>query len=429
MHRVARKELKTKDFIINIPPRSLKSTITSVCLNAWAWIHYPYMNFINGSYSLDIAIDLTIKTRQIIMSDFYQQNWGNVFKLSDDQNTKSKFANDKGGERRSASTGGTVTGAGADFILIDDPHSARQADSETERNTAIDWYNKSIYTRLNNPEIGFRCVIMQRLHEEDLTGYLLENSPDKYLHICIPAENVGNVSPPELASFYVDNLFSPIRFNRNVLDDMRHALGSAAYSGQYLQQAYPSDGLMIKRDWFKLFTQSELPPDLAVNFYSDTAYGNNEQSDYSATLAWVYHQGNIYVTALLNVNLPFPEFLKSYKQFIQNSGYSNKSRCYIEPKASGLSIIQQLKLERLQNGQFINVIADKPPTESKISRVSAITNVLESGRVYLLNNPWADNIIDQCIAFPNGKHDDIVDALIGAIRISISNPNIIIMTA
>lgn len=434
--RIAKKEQKTQDLIINIPPRSFKSRIVSVAWNAWTWTIYPHIKFVTSSYSSSFATRDSVATRYLIQSEWYQNLFGDVFQLSDDQNAKSNFTNNKGGIRYATSVNGSGTGGGGDIVLVDDPVSSEQAFSDTERETANRWWTQTMYSRLNNQKLGLRVVIMQRLHEKDLTGELLDKKAN-YKHICIPAELGDNVSPKELIQNYVDGLFSPTRFTREVLNDYRKGLGSYGYAGQMLQSPSPSEGGMLKKNWFKIVKESELPLDLVKNFYSDTAYGK-EHSDNSATGVSSNWEGKLIVWRVKTVNKTFPEFKKYHKTFILENGYSVNSKDYFEPKATGISIVQDLKadyfyltprqniIESLEDVKVetqplcqkiaINVKEDKAPTDSKQTRIGAVSAFIESGNVLLVEGSWNDEFIEECCVFPNGKHDDQVDVLEMMIR-------------
>jgi len=406
--RIGNKKPKTKDLIINIPPRSLKSSIVTVFWNAWVWISYPHIKFITASYSGDLSIEHALKTRRLIESDWYKSRFGS-FTLTGDQNVKSKFDNDKGGSRRATSIGGTVTGVGADIIIGDDPSKAQEIYSSTSRKTVIDWWAKTMFSRLNNQKVGLRLVVMQRLHEEDLTGVLLDTKAN-YEHICLPAKLSKDLRPANLKSKYKKGLFFPEIFDEKFLEDAKISLGTRDYAGQYEQKPSPAEGDMIKGSWFGSFTRDELPEGLSIDFYSDTAYGK-EGSDNSATIAYTYYDNKFYIWGCVAWNLKFPEFIQSYKTYLVSMGADRSSRCIFEPKASGVSILQHLESET-----GLNIIEDKPPVESKMSRVASVSPILESGRVLLYNKGnGLDDLVDECKIFPNGANDDRVDALTGLI--------------
>ena len=411
--RIIRQEPKTKDIIINVPFRSTKSLIVTVMFPVWAWIKSPKLRFITSSYSATLSIELATKSRDIIFSDWFKKRWEDVFHIKKDQNLKERYENNHIGMRRATSVGGTVTGQGGDFLIVDDPLSPQMANSATERDNANEWYRTTFYSRLNQADIGVRIIIMQRVHEDDLSGFLLDRETRlNYKHICIPATNTdGNIKPKSLEKFYNKDtgLFWEDRFSQKVLDDYKNALGTYGYAGQLQQTPTPLDSGMIHRDWFRIdrFRKDEA----IVNFIIDPAYTANQKNDPSALLAYTYTENKWQIVDCVNVRKEFPELVKFIPEWVQKNGYTNKSRIYVEPKASGKSIVQTLVRET-----GLNVKEDKPPTKDKVARVSDISASLESGRVSLLNGNWNEEFLDQLTKFPAAKHDDMVDCLVMAVN-------------
>jgi hypothetical protein len=279
--RIIAKKPKTKDIIINVPFRSTKSLIVTVMFPVWSWIKDPKLRFITSSYSANLSIELATKSRDIIFSEWFKSRWGTIFHIKKDQNLKERYENNHMGMRRATSVGGTVTGQGGDFLIVDDPLSPQMANSATERENANEWYRTTFYSRLNSPKIGVRIIIMQRVHEDDLSGFLLDRETRlNYNHICIPATIDGEVKPKKLENFYDENgLFWDERFGQDVLDDYKKALGSYGYAGQLMQTPTPLDSGMIRQEWFKIDRYRE---DGVVNFVIDPAYTANQKNDPSA---------------------------------------------------------------------------------------------------------------------------------------------------
>ena len=411
--RIIAQKPKTKDIIINVPFRSTKSLIVTVMFPVWAWIKSPKLRFITSSYSAALSIELATKSRDIIFSDWFKKRWGDVFHIKKDQNLKERYENNFVGMRRATSVGGTVTGQGADFLIVDDPLSPQMANSATERENANEWYRTTFYSRLNQPDIGVRIIIMQRVHEDDLTGFLLgKETRLKYRHVCIPAKSGdGNIKPAYLEKFYEKGtqLFWKDRFSQKILDDYKSALGSYGYAGQLQQTPTPLDSGMIHKDWFKI--DRYRVDESIVNFVIDPAYTADQKNDPSALLAYTYKENRWQIVDCVNVYKEFPDLVKFIQQWVQKNGYTNRSRIYVEPKASGKSIVQTLVRET-----GLNVKEDKPPTKDKVARVSDVSASLESGRVSLLNGDWNDEFLDQLAKFPAAKHDDMVDCLVMAVN-------------
>ena len=401
-----------KHLLINVPPRTLKSELVNVFFSVYCWILKDSIQFISSSYSASLSIVLSTQSRRLIESDWFIEHFPDI-KLSKDENTKSRFTTTNGGLRYSTSTGGTVTGMGGDVIVIDDPQNPQLARSEVERDNANRFFNETLRSRLNNPDKGIFIVIMQRLHENDMTGMLLEKEPHNWEHICLPAELSDNVKPIELQELYVDGLLFPQRLSKSVLDGFKTGLGSYGYSGQYSQLPSPSEGGIFKGAWFN--TIKELPNNLKLDqlkwdFYLDTAYTNKQENDATAMLCAAFHNNELYIREVRAVRMEFPELIKEIQNFTIVNGYSNRSRIYVEPKASGKSIVQMLK-----RSTGLNIMEDKPPTQDKISRASSISAFVESGRVSMLDGRYIDNFLNELKGFPNAKHDDMVDVLIMAI--------------
>lgn len=413
-NRIVAGELRDKHLLINVPPRTLKSELVNIFFSVYLWILDDSKQFISSSYSASLSIALSVQARRLIESDWFKARFPEL-ELSKDDNQKSKFTTVNGGLRYCTSTGGTVTGMGADVIVIDDPQNPQLARSEVERENANRFFNETLRSRLNNPDKGMFIVIMQRLHENDLTGMLLNLEPEKWRHICLPAEVSDNVKPLELKEHYTDGLLFPERLSAGVLESFKTGLGSYGYSGQYSQLPSPDEGGIIKRDWFNII--KELPKDnnnnpmhIKWDFFLDTAYTAKQENDATALLCAGYDGQQLYIKEIKAVRLEFPELIEEIKRFAMANGYTNQSRIYIEPKASGKSIVQQLKR---QTG--LNVIEDKPPTQDKVSRVNGVSAVIEAGRVNLLDGRYIDAFLNECAAFPNGSHDDRVDTLVMAL--------------
>ena len=408
--RIIAKKPKTKDIIINVPFRSTKSLIVTVMFPVWSWIKDPKLRFITSSYSANLSIELATKSRDIIFSEWFKSRWGTIFHIKKDQNLKERYENNHMGMRRATSVGGTVTGQGGDFLIVDDPLSPQMANSATERENANEWYRTTFYSRLNSPKIGVRIIIMQRVHEDDLSGFLLDRETRlNYNHICIPATIDGEVKPKKLENYYDDNgLFWEERFGQDVLDDYKKSLGSYGYAGQLMQTPTPLDSGMIRQEWFKIDRYRE---DGVVNFVIDPAYTANQKNDPSALLAYIYKDNKWQIIDCVNVHKEFPDLVKFIPEWVTKNGYTNKSRIFVEPKASGKSIVQTLIRET-----GLNVREDKPPTKDKVARVADISATLESGRVGLLQGSWNNEFLDQLTKFPSAKHDDMVDCLVMAVN-------------
>ncbi|MDJ1500662.1 hypothetical protein QNI22_08395 [Cytophagaceae bacterium BD1B2-1] len=418
--RIIRKERKQKDIIINIPPRTSKSLIISVAFPVWCWLKDSRLKFICASYSSSLSLELSVKSRDLLQSDWLKARFPNLH-IKDDSNTKSSFINIDGGQRISTSIEGTLTGKGANFLLVDDPQMPSQAESEAESQNTINWFKGTAYNRLNNEKSDVRIIVQQRLNEKDLTSYLLENSPESYEHICLPVELTDDVKPESLKEFYKDNLLWPDRFDTQIIEQYKKNLGSRKYAGQYLQSPAPADGLLFKRDWFKIIKRSEFDirfknkdtPDqdkITWNVIIDPAETEKQNNDPTGILVYCYKGDELYINWIQNVRKDFTNLLK-YLREVLPSYLKPESRVMIEGKSSGKSIISQLKLTTNWN-----VIELQPGRDSKFIRAESITAFAESGKLHLIEGNWNEEYISQLITFPNGKHDELVDCTVYAVK-------------
>jgi predicted phage terminase large subunit-like protein len=413
VERIIRREAKGKDIIVNIPPRTSKSKIVSQSLLAWVWIVAPHLKMIAVSFDEKLTLTNAQYCKDIIKSADYQELFGDLFQIRKDIDSKERFANDKGGERLSVTTGANITGFGAEIIVVDDPQNPKTAESEVERENTTKYYVESLYNRLTPLNLGVRIVVQQRLHHEDLTGYLLSKDPDGYIHICLPAELSNDIRPVTLREFYRDNLLDPIRLNRIELQKLKKQ-GSRYYAGQYMQIPSPDEGGIIKRAWFDIVEPTSLlrePINEPIHFFVDSAFTAKSENDPTAILACFRRGTDIYVLDVIEQWLEFPDLIKFLGEYTTRYQISNNSKLFVEEAASGLSIIQQLRTTT-----NLNIVGIPKPKDDKITRAHAITAKLEGRRVKLVKGTYIENFLNQLASFPNGTHDDMLDTLIHAVN-------------
>lgn len=423
VERIARGEQKPFDIIINIPPRTLKSSIVTVTLNAWAWTRWPHLKFIATSYGADLAISLALKTRRLIESPWYHENWGDKVKLTDDQNTKGLYETEAGGMRKSVGVGGAITGSGGDVLIVDDPINPLKAHSEVELKNCITWFKETLYSRLNNQKVGLRIIIMQRLHQEDLTGYVLENQPDLWKHICIPVSSDYEIKPGELAEKYQAGLFFPSRFNPDTIAQAKTTLGTYGFAGQMGQKPSPLGGGIIKTSWFR--TLKELPNTI-YNIYDswDCAVKTEEENDYSVRLRIGEFRLGYCILDVQRIKVEYPELERLVKI---NGSQDNVNGVLVEDKSSGQQVKQSLK--RLKGLNIVTLCMDEKKEKQimkldKVTRANLVTPMIETGKVFVPENaPWLADFFNELSLFPNGKHDDQVDALTQALIHFSSRPS------
>lgn len=406
-YRIAAGQKSRGDIVINVPFRSSKSLLTTIVFPVWAWTISPHMSFITASFSNQLSTEHARKSRQLIQSDWFQQHFGQAFSIVTDQNVKSNYENDKGGKRFATSVGGSVTGMGADVIILDDPLNPKMAYSDVERENVNRSYRETFYSRTKNPHTAVRIAVMQRLHEDDLSGLMLREGDAR--HVCIPAELTDDVQPKRLRDMYVDGLFWNERFTREILDKYKTSLGSVGYAGQMLQKPSPPQGAIFKRDWFQVV--DELPRDVVWNFKIDPAFTSKQENDPSAILAYCEIDGHFYFRNVVQKWMEFPQLCQYIREFTMANGYTEKSRIWVEPKASGKSIVQQLR-----GTTGLNILEDVAPDVDKVTRANAVSAIVESGRVKLIRGAWNSGFIDEAVMFPNAKHDDRVDVMVMALQ-------------
>jgi predicted phage terminase large subunit-like protein len=415
IERVGQKKPKKYDLNINVSPGSSKSYIVSRLLAPWSWLKYPHLRFLISTHTYNLSTSLVSDTnrksncmRSLIQSDWYKQFCDLEF-----NDSMTSVANNKGGEAVPSSSTSTITGSHFDILISDDQLDNSQARSKTYIDKIANYYFNTLSSRKRNPETAVQINVQQRLTEEDISGQIIGKRL-KYKHIVIPALDSDSVQPKGLKKFYKNGLFFPKRFSQARLEDERKKIGSLQFEGQYQQKPAPLGGTIFKREWF---SQRFDPLQIKAtrHFVSDTAYGK-EGSDNSVTLCFAIENDNLYLFNIWKVNLEFPQFVNQYPQFVKSNGYNYQSKCYFEPKATGSSTVQQLKQQT-----DLNVLEDVNPKDSKETRAYAVSAVLESGRVYLANGVNWEDFIEECILFPNGKHDDQVDTLIMAINKLISS--------
>jgi len=421
--RVIARKPRDKDLIINVPPRSSKSMIVTVIWPVWSWTRNPILKFLRCSYSDTIATMLSRQSKDLILTTWFQRLYGEEICLRDDLSGASHFGNTRTGFMYAFGLDGTVTGTGGDFLILDDPQNPRKANSEVERASAIERYNNTLSNRLNQLEIGGRIIVMQRLHMQDLTGYLLdpkEGRLEDHRHICIPAEYDSQmVSPPELKKYYdaQEGYFWPSRFSKKVLGGEKKK-GSLYFAGQFQQRPVPVEGNLFKRAWFEIVKPENVARDpiaSPIYFFIDTAYTEDEteRNDPSGILSVFKKDNLIYVVNFVEVWMEFPKLIEFIKQYVALNGYTSGSAIYIEPKASGKSVVQQLKASTQLS--VIEIEGDYIK-DDKVTRATGVSPIAEAKRVKIIEGEWNDPYLTQLTSFPKAPHDEAVDTTVYALN-------------
>lgn len=393
------------DIVINISPGTSKSTIVTVLFPVYCWIIDPTLRILTGSYAQSLSLEHAVKSRTVINSARFKELFPEIT-LQEDQNNKGSYNNKNKGNRTATSVGSGVIGRHFHAIIIDDPITATA--TSTEIATANEWMDVGLSTRKirTTEDITVTILVMQRINQNDPSSVMI--SKPNVRHICLPAEQTADTSP-EYLPYYENGLFDPIRLNRTVLAKQRLTLGTIAYTGQFLQNPVPAEGGIIKKDWFSTEPFSEKHRNIQWELFIDSAYTNKQENDASAILVGGVIGNTLYVRKVFQYWMEFPQLIEQIKihakQYVAN-------RVHIEPKASGLSIIQTLR----QN-TGLNIIELPTSRDGKLARVNAVAPVLESKRVVLIEDAsWNTVFVDECTGFPLTKNDDMLDTLVYAIN-------------
>jgi predicted phage terminase large subunit-like protein len=420
----ARKEAQA-DMLINVPPGTSKSTTVSQLFPAWLWVKHPGMRILSSSHSAPLAISNSIKSRLCLKSDKFRRLWPGRIEFQDDQDGKTDYRNTGLGQRLTTSSGtGGAMGSHADFIIIDDPINPQAGGSEAGRLAAAA-HLQTLATRKTDKARTVTILVMQRIHEQDPAGlWLASGAPLR--HICLPGELTidattgekgSQVRPPELRQRYIDGLLDPRRLARPVLGKLQLTLGSYGYAGQVQQLPAPEEGGILKKVWFRRISYPdflEKIPGAAHadwHFDADTAYTEKQKNDPTAFLSSCYIGQTLYVRWAGEMWLELPALKLRLMDLVKVHGYrAPMSKLHIEPKASGKSVVQELR-----SISQLNVVEAPPPPDDKTTRVTTSSPFIEAGRVVLIDGAWNDSFISQCSSFPNAAHDDMLDCLTQAI--------------
>lgn len=468
--------------LINVPPGFTKSLMTDVFWPAWEWgpCNRPWLRYMCAAYSNHLTERDNMRCRNVVISDRYKRLWGERFKISNEQFTKIKFANDQTGWKLATSVSGIGTGERADRVIIDDPNNPKDMESEVVRDTVNMWFTEIIPDRLNNQAESAIVVIQQRTHEDDVSGVALAREMG-YVHLCVPmyympAHHINGFTfdddkvviksftgPQECAEVAAGDIFweDPRkedgeiawieRFPFKICEELRRDKGPYAWSGQYLQDPEPRGGSIIKRDFWQTWEEKKYPTLEFILASLDTAYTAKEENDASALTVWgVFRDDQSGVlpepsaalwtprnTASIAKGLPgnprlillhawqerleFNDLIQRVIETCTLGQSEGKARfavdkLLIESKASGMSVGQELYRMFRGTGKLGIELIDPRPYGDKVARVHAIQHLFADGMIYAPNKSWADTVINQCAIFPRGSHDDLVDSTSQALR-------------
>lgn len=386
--------------IINIPPRYGKTEIAVKMYIGWVLAKKPSAKFIHLSYSDALALDNSSQAMEYIKSDAFRSIWN--LELKNDSQSKKKWYTKEGGGVYATASGGAITGFGAGnggAIIIDDPLKPDDALSDVRRSFINNRYNTTIRSRVNTREVPI-IVIMQRLHEDDLSGYLLEGgSGEEWYHLKFPALDENN---------------NPLWASKHSFEELEAIRQADRYTfaGQYMQIPAPDEGGEWRKEWFNIINKSELPGGIFWEMFIDGAYTKDTRNDPTGIQISGSKNGNLYILKSIDKYLEMPELKSFIINFVKTCGVSI-SQIMVEPKASGKSLVQLLRRETNFNVSEIKTDFVK---FSKIERARASSPFIEGGRVYLVQDNWNEGYLQQVSTFPNAKHDEHIDVTAYAIE-------------
>jgi len=395
-------EGKVKRLIINMPPRHTKSEFASYLLPAWFLGKFPGKKIIQTSNTAELAVGFGRKVRNLVDSEQYAKIFPNV-NLRSDSKAAGRWATNAGGEYFAIGVGGTVTGKGADLLIIDDPHSEQEAalaaTSPEIFDKVYEWYTSGPRQRLQPG--GSIIVVMTRWSKKDLTGKILQSMIDK------DGEHWEVISFPAILPS--GNSLWPEFWNLTELETLRLELPAGKWNAQYQQEPTSEEGAIVKREWWRIW-EPEKPPKCQFIIQSwDTAFTKSERADYSACTTWgVFYKDenendpNVILLDAFKKRMEFPELKEKafnhYKEWEPDA-------FIVEAKASGAPLIYELRAMGIPVQEFTPSRGN-----DKMVRINAVSDLFASGKVWAPGTRWADEVIEEMAAFPNSDHDDFVDS-------------------
>lgn len=435
-----------KRLVINIPPRCSKSALCSVAFPAWTWAQRvdshtsgPGASFLYASFRDNLSKRDSLSCRKVIESKWYQERWGERFQLSEDQNTKEKYNNDKGGYRLITSIESKgATGDGANIIVLDDCNSAKEVESEAIIESTLDWFDGTLGTRLNNQKLGAVIEIQQRLGENDVTGHIMSKNKGEWTTLVLPMEmemwRKPYVSPIGWSDPRTQEgqLLWPERFGPDEVASLKAWMGDWRAAGQLQQAPQPRGGGVIKRDWWIAWERAEYPVFDYIIGCLDTAYTLDSMNDPSGMIVWgvftddgtatanriVDEEGRpVYVGRAQNEGAPHVmmchawteryEFHELIKKVVDTAIQMKIDVLLIENKAAGISVAQEIR--RLYSREKFGVQLFDPKSQDKFARLVSVQHLFQEGLIHAPDRPWVDTVIQQVAAYPRVKHDEFVD--------------------
>ncbi len=411
-------EGKIKRLMVFVPPQHGKSEITSRMLPAWILGREPQKKIIIASYSATLAHTFSRDAKRAMQTSEYVRAFGYLVGGKGFTNASDMFETTRGGFIKAVGVGGSLTGTPADIAIIDDPvKDALEAYSGTYRERVWEWYLNVLETRLHNNSSVI--LIMTRWHEDDLAGRLLKAEPGMWDVISLPAIKEGH--PSEIDSRQDGEALWEAKHSIEKL--RRTQLLSPRTFAALLQQRPSIDGgNIVKAEWFRSisFTEFErMKENAPIVFFADTAYTSKRDNDPTGIIATCKIGGTLYIVHGHKVLYEFPQLCRWLPDYVVDNGYTAASTIRIEPKANGLSVIQQIR--ELTD---LNVMQTAAPSESKDTRLHVASAAIEAGKVCMVDGSWNNDFITEVCGFPAQPHDEYVDVLCYAIDYHITKAGV-----
>lgn len=406
---------KTKRLIVNLPPRTLKSHAASVAFSAWLHGHEPCMEIICASYAQALADKLARDCRMLMGSAFYRGLFPKTT-LSPEKSSVEDFMTTMRGSRLATSVNGSLTGRGADVIILDDVMKPTEALSETLRQNANEWYSNSLMSRLNSKERGVIIIVMQRLHQEDLIGVIMEREPWEVLSLPAIARQDEHFEYEDLFGRHtfersVGKVLHPERDPLSAYESLRKTMTEYDFQCQFQQDPMPLGGNIIKREWLRFCEPANWPKSFPYILQSwDTANKSGDRNDFSVCTTWGLHDGKYYLCHVFRQRLGFPELKRAVAELKEQF---DPSKVLIEDKSSGTPLIQALASEYVFGIEACQI----PPGSNKYVRLAAQSIKFEAGKVILPTQAsWLEEYVREITGYPGSKYDDQVDSTTQALE-------------
>ena len=409
LERVRRGEIKR--LILNMPPRSLKSMTASVAFPAFVLGHDPTRRIICASYSSELAHKHSNDFRTLITSPWYRTAFS-IARVGDYKDSETEIELTRRGFRLATSTGGTLTGRGGDLIIIDDPLKPIDAMSEVKRNAANDWFLNTVVSRLDDKRTGAIVIVMQRVHIDDLTGFVLRQS-DEWTVLSLPA--IAETSETIRLSANEDHrrepgeVLAPEREPKEILEQLRSQVGSDVFSAQFQQAPVPPGGAMIKRHWVRRYTVLPLASSGSFIIQSwDTAAKGGPDNDWSVCTTWLV--ANDFQWYLLDVwrgRVDYPTLKVKVEELAKQWG---ANQVLIEEVGTAIGLLDELRFRVAGTTGII-------PERDKVTRMSIASAIFEAGQVHFPERAsWLPELEAELFSFPVSRYDDQVDSISQALN-------------